>query len=76
MKTKIYIIPVILMCNILLMTGFSGAQASSTVTLSFSGEIVQQTPAAPYTYIISVSGSSYQMKDATTEKVVYQSQKC
>ena len=73
MKTKIYMLTALATCIGLLLTGFpADGQLETSVTLSFSG-VVQQTSTETYTYIISVSGSNYQMKDGTTGQIIYQS---
>ena len=82
MNTKIYMLTALAMCIGLLLTGFpAGAgQIETSVTLSVSGVIQQTptptptpTPTEPYSYIISVSGSNYQMTDGTTGQIVFQS---
>jgi parallel beta-helix repeat protein len=44
----------------------------SKVTLSLSG-VIQQTQTGTYTFVISVSGSNYQMKNGATQQIVFQS---
>ena len=74
MNAKIYVLTALAMCIGLLLTGFpAGAgQIETSVTLSVSG-VIQQTPTETYTYIISVSGSNYQMTNGTTGHIDYQS---
>ena len=74
MNAKIYVLITLASCIGLLLTGFpAGAgQLETSVTLSVSG-VIQQTPTETYTYIISVSGSNYQIKNGTTRQIVFQS---
>ena len=60
-----------------LLAGVSAASLSYSQSISFYGTIMNPTPTptptGPYSYIISVSGSNYQMTDGTTGQIVFQS---
>jgi parallel beta-helix repeat protein len=72
MKTQIYVLVALAACSGLLLPVFSAGLLESSVTIYSSG-IVQQTSTGTYSYIISVSGSNYQMTDGTTGQIDYQS---
>jgi parallel beta-helix repeat protein len=74
MNTRIYTLTAIAACIGLLLTVFpvDASQLKTDVTLSFRG-IIEQTPTERYNYSISVSGSNYQMKNGTSEQIVFQS---
>ncbi len=88
MNTKIRVLTVITMCIGMLLTVFSASIIGPSLTLFSSGDIQQtstptlkQTPilsptstlTEPYSYILSVSGSNYQMVDGATGQIVFQS---
>ena len=88
MKTKIYMLIAIATCiGLLLLTGFPAVAGllDTSVTLTFSGVVRPMstptptptpnptpTPTGPYSYIINVLGSNYQMTDGITGQVIYQ----
>lgn len=72
MKNKSYMLTALAVCIGLLLTIFLAGLLESSATLSFSGAM-QQSPTRTYAYIISVSGSKYQMIDGTTGQIVSQS---
>ena len=74
MKIKIYALIVLIACLTLLQPqiAFSASALQTNVILPSSG-VIQQNPTGTYSYIISVSGSNYQMKNGTTRQIVFQS---
>jgi hypothetical protein len=76
MNANTYTLIILVGCIGLLMTSFpngiglSSGEVQKSAILDSSGTI-QQSPQA-YTYIISVSGSNYQMKNGNTGAVIYQ----
>ena len=72
MIAKICFLTALAACIGLLLTGFAAGQVESSLTLYSSG-VVQQTPTVTYSYIISVSGTNYQMTNGTTGQIDYQS---
>ena len=72
MKNQVLaVLTVIIILTALSINAGKASPLQSNLTLSFSG-VVQQTSTGTYAYIVSVSGSNYQMKNGATQQVIYQ----
>jgi parallel beta-helix repeat protein len=72
MKLRIYVLIALLACIAFLPTVASAKPLESSVTIS-SGGVVIHNSTGSYSYIISVSGSNYQMKYGHTGQILFQS---
>lgn len=73
MKNKAcLLITLSILIKLVLLTSFTTGLLQSSTTISISGT-VQSTPTEPYSYIIKISGSNYQMSDGTTKQILFES---
>ncbi len=72
LQKKILVILSLFLMLVLVFPNGVKSQPVASVTLQSSGVILQASP-SEYAYIMSVSGSTYQMKDGTTGQILFQS---
>jgi len=66
------VISIIIVLSAFSINATKGASLQSNATFALNG-IIQQTSTGTYTYIVSVSGSNYQIKNGATQQIAYQS---
>jgi parallel beta-helix repeat protein len=71
-KQVLAVVTVIIFLTAFSINSTNALQLQSSSILSLSG-VIQQTQTGTYTFVISVSGTNYQMKNGTTQQIIFQS---